>query len=69
MLRNQMKTPGGNLASGEAAISSAIDKRQSATHGTVRTRIKSAIVRAALAGLINYAVADWLIQHGGFSHD
>jgi hypothetical protein len=65
-----IRTPGcGGQAFGHAAVERGIDGNQNSAHGTVRTRIKSAIVRAALAGLINYAVADWLIQHGGFSHD
>ncbi len=38
-------------------------------HGSMRTTIKSAIVRAALAGLIPCTLADWLIQRGGLSHD
>jgi hypothetical protein len=33
----------------------------------VRSRIKSAIVSGARTGCISYALAGWLIQHGGLA--
>ncbi len=63
-----MTTPPGAVALGKAAEEGNL-RANSTKHGTVRTKIKSAIVPAALAGLIPYAVADWLIQRGGLSHD
>lgn len=63
-----MTTPPGAVASGKAAEEGNL-RAQNTKHGTVRARIKSAIVRAGLAGIIPYAVADWLIQAGGLSHD
>jgi hypothetical protein len=63
-----MTTPPGAVASGETGEEGNLEAN-STKHGTVRARIKSVIVRAALAGFIPYAVADWLIQRGGLSHD
>lgn len=70
MRRPNVKTPvqGAGAGAGETAEAGNLGANSS-KHGTMRARIKSAIVRAALAGLIHYAVADWLIQRGGLSHD
>lgn len=37
-------------------------------HHWIRPRIKMAIVRLALWGVLPTAVAEWLIQHGGLRH-
>ena len=31
----------------------------------IRSNVKGAIIRAALAGLLSVPVADWIIRHGG----
>ena len=31
----------------------------------IRCSMKAVIVRAALAGLLSYPTADWIIRHGG----
>lgn len=48
----------GEVASGKAVSES-----------TCRGRLKSLIVTAALWGCLPFALADWLIQRGGLSHD
>lgn len=63
-----VKTPPGAVASGETGEAGNLEAN-STKHGTMRARIKSAIVRTALAGLLPFAVADWLILRGGLSHD
>lgn len=34
-----------------------------------KSKIKNAIVKSALYGLIPFALADWLIQSGGLTHE
>jgi hypothetical protein len=48
----------GDVASGKAV-----------SKPTLRSWLKSRIVTAALWGYLPFALADWLIQRGGLSHD
>ena len=70
MRQPDVKTPRPGGARGvENSTEAGNLEAKSTKHGTMRVRIKSVIVRAALASLIPYALADWLIQRGGLSHD
>lgn len=46
----------------------AASKNQSGRNNSIRPRIKAAIVRPALWGVLPVAVAEWLIQRGGLRH-
>jgi hypothetical protein len=46
----------------------AASKNLSGRNHTIRPRIKAAIVRLALWGLLQVKLAGWLIQHGGLRH-
>jgi hypothetical protein len=67
-MRPNVKTPPGGVASGETGEEGNLEANSS-KQGTMRARIKDVIVRIALAGLLPFAVADWLIQRAGLSHD
>lgn len=49
-------------ANRETGYDTAFDSRN---HTLIRTRLKAAIVRLALWGLISVGFATWLIQRGG----
>ncbi|GHT94708.1 hypothetical protein AGMMS49545_16430 [Betaproteobacteria bacterium] len=42
--------------------------RYSAKPDYIRSRLKAAIVRLAVWGLVPANLAKWMIQHGGLSH-
>lgn len=46
----------------------AASKNPSGRNHSIRPRIKAAIVRLALWGVLPVAVAEWLIQRGGLRH-
>ena len=44
-------------------------KKQTTFVLTARRVFKALIVTAALLGWLPYAAADWLVRHGGLTHD
>jgi hypothetical protein len=54
-------------AAQEPKSCAASSKRSTLNNNTLR-RIKAAIVRLAVWGLLPVAVAEWIIQHGGMRH-
>ena len=51
-----------------AGTGTASNTAHDSQNNTIRPRIKAAIVRLALWGLLPVKLAEWLIQHGGLRH-
>jgi glutamate racemase len=55
-------------AVGVLATPATVNKRNHTDFLAVKRRVKSALVAAALNGWLPFAVAGWLIRHGGLLH-
>lgn len=61
-------TPDKKKAAAGFGTRRAASKNQSGRNHSIRPRIKAAIVRLALWGLLPVRLAEWLIQRGGLRH-